>query len=101
VLGFITLANENSQLKRDQFYPIHQILKVELYCTLNSDDPPMLGTNLNNDYHALAAQGSSWEELWQLNLNTLKAIFLIEAEIFPIILSDKHFRRPFGITVST
>lgn len=43
----------------------------------------MFNSNLNNDYHALAAQGCSWEELWQLNLNTLEAIFLSEAELFP------------------
>lgn len=67
-------------VQRDQPHPIRQMLDVGLYCTLNSDDPPMFSTNLNNEYLTLAAQGFSWEELWQLNLNTLEATFLDEAE---------------------
>lgn len=64
----------------DQPHPIRQMLDAGLYCTLNSDDPPMFSTNLNNEYLTLAAQGFSWEELWQLNLNTLEATFLEEGE---------------------
>ncbi|MGH7998050.1 MAG: adenosine deaminase [Brasilonema sp.] len=64
----------------DQPHPIRQMLDVGLYCTLNSDDPPMFSTDLNNEYLTLAGQGFSWEELWQLNLNTLEATFLKEAE---------------------
>jgi adenosine deaminase len=40
----------------------------------------MFDTNLVNEYLTLATQGFSWEELWQLNLNTLEATFLSEAE---------------------
>ena len=64
----------------DQPHPIRQMIDAGLYCTLNSDDPPMFSTSLNNEYLTLAAQGFSWEELWQLNLNTLEASFLSEAE---------------------
>jgi adenosine deaminase len=64
----------------DQSHPIRQMLDAGLYCTLNSDDPPMFSTNLNNEYLTLAAQGFSWAELWQLNLNTLEATFLSEIE---------------------
>ena len=47
-----------------------------LYCTVNSDDPPMFGTSLNEEYLLLAAQGFSWDELWQLNRNALAAAFI-------------------------
>ncbi|WNZ25842.1 adenosine deaminase [Leptolyngbya sp. NK1-12] len=65
---------------RAQPHPIRQMVDAGLYCTLNSDDPPMFNTNLVNEYSTLATQGFSWEELWQLNLNTLEATFLREAE---------------------
>ena len=67
-------------VKRDHPHPIRRLLDAGIYCTLNSDDPPMFNTNLSNEYLTLAAQGFSWEELWQLNLNTLEATFLSEAE---------------------
>ena len=51
-----------------------------LYCTVNSDDPPMFSTDLNREYCMLAAQGFTWTELWQLSLNALEAAFLSEAE---------------------
>jgi adenosine deaminase len=51
-----------------------------LYCTVNSDDPAMFSTSLTNAYLTLAAQGFSWKELWQLNLNALEATFLDEVE---------------------
>ncbi|MBM0741478.1 adenosine deaminase [Phormidium sp. CLA17] len=65
---------------RSQPHPIRQMIDAGLYCTLNSDDPPMFNTHLTNEYQTLATQGFSWEELWQLNLNTLEATFLSETE---------------------
>lgn len=65
---------------RSQPHPIRQMLDAGLYCTLNSDDPPMFNTSLTHEYLTLAAQGFDWEELWQLNLNTLEATFLSEVE---------------------
>jgi len=67
-------------VSRSHLHPIHQMIDAGLYCTLNSDDPPMFNTNLVNEYLTLATQGFSWEELWQLNLNTLEATFLSEVE---------------------
>jgi len=67
-------------VSHSRLHPIHQMIDAGLYCTLNSDDPPMFNTNLVNEYLTLATQGFSWEELWQLNLNTLEATFLSEAE---------------------
>ena len=63
-----------------QPHPIRQMINAGIYCTLNSDDPLMFDTNLVNEYLTLAAQGFSWKELWQLNLNALKATFLSETE---------------------
>ncbi|ARV62061.1 adenosine deaminase [Nostocales cyanobacterium HT-58-2] len=67
-------------VKPNEPHPIRQMIDAGLFCTLNSDDPPMFNTNLNNEYLTLANQGFSWEQLWQLNLNTLEATFLPEAE---------------------
>ncbi|MEB3285881.1 MAG: adenosine deaminase [Vampirovibrionales bacterium] len=61
-------------------HPIHQMLANGLYCTVNSDDPTMFDTSLSNEYKVLASQGMDWEALWQLNLNTLEATFLSDAE---------------------
>jgi adenosine deaminase len=51
-----------------------------LFCTVNSDDPPMFSTSLTEEYLLLAREGMSWAELWQLNHNTLEATFLGEPE---------------------
>ncbi len=69
-----------SVVPRSQPHPIRQLINAGIYCTLNSDDPPMFNTNLVNEYLTLVAQGFSWKELWQLNLNTLEATFLSETE---------------------
>lgn len=65
---------------RHQPHPIRQLVDAGLYCTLNSDDPPMFKTTLVNEYLTLAKQGFSWDDLWQLNVNTLEASFLPESE---------------------
>ncbi|AGY60503.1 adenosine deaminase [Gloeobacter kilaueensis] len=61
-------------------HPLRQMVDAGLYCTLNSDDPAMFGTDLTSEYLLLAEQGFSWEELWQLNCNTLQATFLDASE---------------------
>lgn len=40
----------------------------------------MFSTSLIDEYVKLASQRFLWEELWQLNLNTLGAAFLDEFE---------------------
>jgi adenosine deaminase len=64
----------------DEPHPIRKLVDAGVYCTVNSDDPPMFSTDLNNEYLLLAQQGFSWGELWQLNLNALEASFLPERE---------------------
>ena len=64
----------------DQPHPIRRLVDAGVYCTINSDDPPMFSTDLNSEYILLAQQGFSFEELWQLNLNALEVSFLSEEE---------------------
>ncbi|HML24254.1 MAG TPA: adenosine deaminase [Aggregatilinea sp.] len=64
----------------DQPHPIRELVDRGVYVTVNSDDPPMFSTRLNDEYLLLAQQGFSWGELWQLNLNGLEATFLNDAD---------------------
>lgn len=61
-------------------HPIRAMLDAGLVCTVNSDDPPMFGTTLVDEYRLLARQGFTWDELWALNGNALAAAFLSDAE---------------------
>jgi adenosine deaminase len=67
-------------VRRGEPHPIRRMLNAGLYCTLNSDDPPMFATDLTREYELLAEQGFSWGELWHLSLNTLEASFLAEED---------------------
>ena len=51
-----------------------------LFCTVNSDDPPMFNTSLINEYRLLSRQGFTWRELVQLNRNAIRASFLTQDE---------------------
>ncbi len=57
-------------------HPIFEMMREGLFCTLNSDDPPMFSTSLTNEYLYLAGEGMPWADLWRLNRNTLEATFL-------------------------
>jgi adenosine deaminase len=61
-------------------HPIRQLVDAGLVCTVNSDDPPMFGTTLVDEYLRLAGQGFTWSELWRLNRAALTAAFLTPAE---------------------
>jgi adenosine deaminase len=61
-------------------HPLRALVDAGLVCTVNSDDPGMFGTTLVDEYRLLAAQGFTWDELWQLNRNALGAAFLGDAE---------------------
>jgi len=61
-------------------HPIRQLWDEGLWVTVNSDDPPMFGTDLNAEYGALATHlGFSARELERLSLNALQASFLDES----------------------
>ena len=59
-----------------QPHPIRRMVNEGLFCTVNSDDPPMFGTSLVDEYCLLFRQGFTWDELVQLNLNAVQASFL-------------------------
>jgi adenosine deaminase len=61
-------------------HPIRRMVDAGLFGTVNSDDPPMFGTDLVGEYRLLAEQGLTWDELWRLNRNTLEATFLPDGE---------------------
>jgi aminodeoxyfutalosine deaminase len=62
-------------------HPLRDMIEAGLFVTLNSDDPPMFGTSLSNEY--LVAErdlGFSPAELAELAANGVRAAFLAEAE---------------------
>lgn len=65
---------------KDQPHPIRALFDAGVRVTVNSDDPPMFSTDLNQEYALLAAQGFSWDELVRLNLNAVDVCFLPEEE---------------------
>jgi len=67
-------------IKVNQNHPIRQMVDAGLNCTVNTDDPSMFSTDLNNEYLTLAAQGFTVDELWKLNMNGLNASFLEQSQ---------------------
>jgi len=67
-------------VNQGEMHPIREMFDAGLYCCINSDDPAMFSTSLNNEYLTLASLGFSWPELQQLNRNALEASFLDETE---------------------
>ena len=67
-------------VKPGEPHPIRGLFDAGVHCTVNSDDPAMFETDINREYVTLAEQGFTWEELQQLNLNTLQATFLNDAD---------------------
>jgi adenosine deaminase len=62
-------------------HPIRALVDAGVRCTVNSDDPAMFETDINREYATLAEQGFTWDELWQLNVNTLESTFLSDADL--------------------
>jgi adenosine deaminase len=62
-------------------HPLRQLWDQGLLVTVNSDDPPLFGTDLNREYQVLVDHfGFSAAELERISLNALRASFLPEAE---------------------
>ena len=62
-------------------HPIREFIEHGIRVTVNSDDPPMFGTDMNNEYIQLHEQlGFTVPELFQLSLNTVDSAFLQEKE---------------------
>jgi aminodeoxyfutalosine deaminase len=61
-------------------HPLPSMLEAGLFVTVNSDDPPMFGTSLANEYLVTAAAlGLTRAELAGLAANAVRASFLDEA----------------------
>lgn len=62
-------------------HPIRRYMDGGLLVTVNSDDPPMFGTSITNEYRVLHEQlGFDEASLRQLSLNAVEASFLPDAE---------------------
>ncbi len=63
-------------MPEDRPHQIRALVDAGVRVTVNSDDPPMFSTDLNQEYALLAAQGFSFDELLRLNLNAVDVSFL-------------------------
>lgn len=62
-------------------HPLPMLLDEGLYVTLNSDDPPMFGTTLTDEFHRCAEAFAFNEDIfWTLTLNAARAALLSEDE---------------------
>jgi adenosine deaminase len=62
-------------------HPLHQLWERNLCITINSDDPPMFSTNLNNEYTLLIDKFNfNIEDLEKASLNGIRFSFLHEDE---------------------
>ncbi|ASO20062.1 aminodeoxyfutalosine deaminase [Actinoalloteichus hoggarensis] len=59
-------------------HPLPRMLDEGVFVTLNSDDPPMFGTDLTNEYRTAHEIGLSPEQLVRLARNGVSASFLAE-----------------------
>lgn len=57
-------------------YPLPRMLEAGLFVTLNSDDPPMFGTDLVNEYRTAHRMGLDRSQLAHLARNGVRAAFL-------------------------
>lgn len=66
-------------------HPLKRLFDLGVRVTINSDDPEVLETNLNNEYRiAHEILGMSLEEIDQCNQYALEASFLPPSEVEPI-----------------
>lgn len=64
-----------------QAHPIRRYLEEGILVTINSDDPPMFGTSVTNEYRVLERDlGLTRAQLRDLSLNGIRASFLPENE---------------------
>ncbi len=69
-----------SSVRRIEEHPLKELYDLGVRVTINSDDPEVLDTNLNNEYRiAREILGMSWDDLAACNRYALAASFLPEA----------------------
>jgi adenosine deaminase len=62
-------------------HPLRRLWEAGLLVTIGSDDPPMFGTNLSQEYQVLWQEfGFNQAELEHISLNGIQASFLTDAE---------------------
>jgi aminodeoxyfutalosine deaminase len=62
-------------------HPLRKLWDAGLLLTIGSDDPPMFGTDLNNEYQVLVKNfGFAQSELERISLNAIQASFLSQGE---------------------
>jgi adenosine deaminase len=62
-------------------HPIRTLIDAGVLVTVNTDDPKMFNTSLEDEYEALASQlGFTWAELERLNANALAAAWCADDE---------------------
>jgi adenosine deaminase len=70
-----------SSVKRIEEHPLKRLFDMGVRVTINSDDPEVLDTNLNNEYRiAHEVLGMSLEDIGECNRVAVEASFLPEAE---------------------
>jgi adenosine deaminase len=70
-----------NSVKRIEEHPLKRLHDLGVKVTINSDDPEVLDTNLNNEYRiAHEVLGMSFDEIAQCNRNALEASFIPAAE---------------------
>jgi aminodeoxyfutalosine deaminase len=78
-------------------HPLPRLLEAGLVVTLNSDDPPMFGTSLRNEYlSAVRAMGITPSTLAGLARNAARASFLPEADAQAIVAEIDAVELPPG-----
>ncbi len=78
-----------SSVRTIEEHPLKKLYDLGVRVTINSDDPEVLDTNLNNEYRiAHAVLGMSLEDIAACNRYAVAASFIPEAEKAPIV---RHF----------
>ena len=75
-------------------HPLRRLWEAGVYITVNSDDPPLFNTTLNQEYGVLIDHfGFDAADLEQISLNALRASFLPPARKAAL---EARFRRQFA-----
>jgi adenosine deaminase len=75
-------------------HPLRKLWDAGLMLTVNSDDPPMFGTDLNGEYRVLVKHFDfTQSELEQISLNAIHASFLSQGEKQKL---EQEFREEFA-----
>lgn len=68
-------------------HPVREFFEAGVSISVNSDDPTMFGTDMNNEYMTIhEVHGFTLEELYEISVNSLKTSFLPKERI------EKHLK---------